>query len=340
MPIAGDASAEKTPAVPVIRGAVSTVDRQKIMRTEFLNILLAAATMSGSELAAATIRLTPVADTSLYAGAADNNMGGQEAIAVGGTATGVTFRGLLKFDVADNLPAGAVIQSVSLQLTVVKSSTTGVPSTFTVHRVLKNWGEGDKGLGITGIGALAGDGEATWRARLHPAILWGAAGGEPGVDFASAASGATSEPVQSSGAADFASTPDLIADVRHWLAEPGDNFGWLLQSESEATLFTSRRFGSSEGAEPPLLIIDAIVPPHIGLTSIANGLFTLQFDGEAGKSYVVERRTQADSGEWTIVTNVPPLEISGPVSVTDPLRSGNQFYRVGELQSPGGRSGN
>jgi hypothetical protein len=301
------------------------------MRAGFLKFFLAAATMGALDLTAATFTLTPVADTSLFEGAADNNMGGHESIVAGGNANGATFRALLKFDVADSLPPGAVIQSASLQLTVIKAAAAASPSTFTVHRVLKSWGEGDKGFGVTGYGALASDGEATWRARLQPSELWNEAGGEPGADFTSAASGATGEPVQASGAADFASTSNLVADVRHWLADPSSNYGWLLKSESEDTRFTARRFGSSEGTAPSVLTINAIVPPRIGPTLIAAGLFSLQFDGEAGKGYVVERRAQADSGEWTTVTNIPPLEISGSVSVTDSLTSGNRFYRVGEL---------
>jgi hypothetical protein len=310
------------------------------MRTEFLKSFFVAATMAAFELTAATITLTPSADTSLFQGAADNNMGGHETLAAGGNAIGVSFRALLKFDVAGSLPPGTVVQSVSLQLSVIKSAGAAAPSTFTVYRVLNDWGEGDKGQGPTGIGALASDGEATWGARFHPSTLWDTPGGQLGVDFASVASATTSENVPGFGTADFAAAPDLVADVRRWLADPGNNFGWLLKSDSEDTPFTARRFGSREGVSgKPVLTIDAIVPPRLGLTLIADGQFSLQFDGEAGKGYVVERRAHVDGGEWTVVTNIPPIEASGPINVAEPLTSGNQFYRVGELQSPGSRSG-
>jgi hypothetical protein len=325
-----------------LAGGTRRTNLQRTMRTEFMRlIILLSATMAGFDSGAATMVLTPVADTSLFEGAADNNMGGHESLAAGGNAGGVSFRALLKFDVAGSLPPGAIIQSASLQLSILKSPGAASPSTFAVHRVLRQWGEGDKGSGLTGIGAIASDGEATWNSRLHPGTMWDASGGQAGTDFTSAASAATSEQVQGFGTADFVSTPVLIADVRQWLVDPDSNFGWLLKSDSEDSPFTARRFGSSEAASgQPTLTIEAILLPRIGPTLVADGQFSLQFDGEAGKGYVVERRTQLDSGEWTVLTNVPPLEVSGTVSVLDPVTSGSQFYRLGELPIPGLRSGN
>lgn len=304
-------------------------------------IFILAATVAGFDSGAATIVLVPVADTSLYEGAADNNMGGLESVAAGGNAGGTSFRALLKFDVADGLPPGAVIQSASLRLSVAKSPGAANPSTFAVHRMLQPWGEGDKGSGLTGVGSFASDGEATWASRLHPGTAWSAPGGQAGTDFASVASAATSEPVQAFGTADLASTPDLVADVRQWLAEPASNFGWLLKSDSEDSPFTARRFGSREAASGrPVLTIEAILPLRVGAPLMADGQFSFQFDGEAGKGYVVEQRSRVDGGEWNVVTNVPPLEASGAVSVRDSIASGNKFYRVGELPAPGLRSGN
>src|SRR5262245_1975157 len=100
------------------------------MRAGFLKIFLVVTAVGGVELTAATFTLTPVADTSLFEGAADNNMGAHETIAAGGNAVGVTFRALLKFDVAGNLPPDATVQSASLQLTVIKSAGAASPSTF------------------------------------------------------------------------------------------------------------------------------------------------------------------------------------------------------------------
>lgn len=319
------------------------VDSRKYnaMREKFLILFLVVMAAPGLESTAATFSLVPVADTSIYEGAPDNNLGGHGSVAAGGNASGVSFRALLKFDVAGSLPPEAIIQSASLQLTIVKSPGASVPSTFTLHRVLKDWGGGDKGQGVTGIGALAGDGEATWRARLHSSALWEALGGQSGVDFASAASAASSGEVQSSGTADFASTSDLTTDVRLWHSNPGNNFGWLLKSEAEDSPFTARRFGSSEGASgSPTLTIEALIPPRIGPTLVANGQISLRFDGEVGKGYVVESRGQVNGGEWTVVTNIPPLEASGPINVAEPLASSNRFYRVGEFQVPALPSGN
>ena len=44
----------------------------------------------------------------------------------------------------------------------------------------------------------------------------------------------------------YASTSNLVADVQHWVANPGTNFGWLFMSESENVLQTVRRIGARE----------------------------------------------------------------------------------------------
>src|SRR5205823_5423166 len=84
-----------------------------------LTIGLALASQSFSMVQAATISLQPVADTTLQQAFPDNNFGGGTSFTAGGRRNGGITRALVQFDIAGNLPAGAVISSASLTLTVV-----------------------------------------------------------------------------------------------------------------------------------------------------------------------------------------------------------------------------
>src|SRR5262245_50894548 len=82
-------------------------------------------------LLAATATLTASADTTLFQNNPDNNLGSQTDFVAGTTRNLQRSRGLLRFDIAGAVPAGATINSVTLTLTVVKQSFSGaVNSTF------------------------------------------------------------------------------------------------------------------------------------------------------------------------------------------------------------------
>src|SRR5437867_2508257 len=137
-----------------------------------------------------SVILTPSADTTLFEPNPDNNLGGYLDFAAGTTAHGQRARAVFKFDVAGTLPAGAVITNARLKVVVVRTPLGGgVGSTFSLFRILKDWGEGDKALASTGM--PASDGEATWNNRFHPSAGWEAPGGLAGFDFAEAPSSST-----------------------------------------------------------------------------------------------------------------------------------------------------
>ena len=160
-------------------------------------------------------------------------------MAIGNTAAPDPTRALVKFAVATVLPTGARITSASLELTVVRASGLVEPATFELHRLLADWGEGDKGAGsITGAGGPADPGEATWNARFHPDQLWTAAGGGDGTDYASAPS-ATAR-LESSEPLIFGPSDAMKTDVQAWLDDPSTNFGWLLKDETESNATTAR----------------------------------------------------------------------------------------------------
>src|SRR6266404_3180413 len=121
-------------------------------------------------LRAETITLTPVADTSLLEAFPTNNFGGNEYFNSGTTQNYTANRGLLKFDLAAALPPNAKITAVTLTLEVVRTPVDGDnPSTFRLHRLLRDWGEGNKRghpPQQSGLGQPATTNEATFLHRF------------------------------------------------------------------------------------------------------------------------------------------------------------------------------
>ena len=152
-------------------------------------------------------------------------------------------RGLLRFDIAASVPAGATIDSVRLILDM--SRTNAGPASFSLHRVLADWGEaGSDAPGSEGGGAPSENGDATWIHTFFPATNWAAVGG----DFDPNASASTI--VDQIQRYVWDSTPALVADVQAWLDDPDQNFGWLLKDDTESAPNSSKRFGTHENTDP------------------------------------------------------------------------------------------
>lgn len=172
---------------------------------------------------------------------------------VGRTAQVSNFlrRGLIRFDVASAVPAGATVQSVELTLHVSASVSGNLPCSL--HRALAAWGEGTSvPLGAGGQGAPAAPNDATWLHTFYDTQFWSAAGG----DFDPSASATTQ--VGAVGVYTWSSTPALVADVQSWLENPAQNHGWLVRGE-ENVVSSAKRFDTRENATPafrPRLTID------------------------------------------------------------------------------------
>jgi hypothetical protein len=217
---------------------------------------------------AATINLSPVADTAIYSAFPTFNFGGGPTITAGGRPRGGESRALMLFDVDGNLPAGAIIQSVSLRLNVVETPPSGaVNSMFDLNVLTSSWGEG---TGADRGGTPAGPNAATWNNRFGTS---GSPWATPGGDFLSSVAASVS--VQGNGSYIFLSNPNLVAEVQSWADDPAGNFGWLLQSESALTGGTIRRFGSrADSASSPTLTIQYTTVPEPGACSLLMlGLF-------------------------------------------------------------------
>jgi hypothetical protein len=290
--------------------------------------LLLLASLVASNIFGTSVTLTPSGDTTLdQAGNGGNdNFGGGTDVHSGTNGNLTHSHGVLRFNLAGQIPSNAAIQSVTLTLIV-----TGVPgssphdSTFDLHRLLVDWGEGAGDR----FGRAALNGEATWNNRFHPSTGWSAPGATAPGDYLSAVS--SSKFVQGLGSYTFSSTPDMISDVSQWLANPGMNHGWIVISEDEISSRTMRRFGARESASPATLTVQyvIVVTPVIKSIGFVSGTIQFNFLAAAQQAYIAEYRDSLTYGGWLTLANINPQPSPTDVIVTDPAPPGSQrFYRV------------
>ncbi len=170
-------------------------------------------------------------------------------------------RSLLQFDIAGSIPAGSIINSVSLGLFQLGRGAGATIETFQLHPLLSSWGEGTSSAS-GGSGTAATIGDATWNHRFFSTDPWINPGGDWGPVSGSATIGTTINTLYT-----FASQPGLVADVQNWLDSPAANFGWMLRATSESTLSNSREFASSENAnvaQRPTILINYTAVPEPG----------------------------------------------------------------------------
>ena len=277
-----------------------------------------------------SVTLTSTGDTAIAEKWPNNNAGGNPEFVAGSNLGGQHSRGLVKFNVAGQIPSNATIQSVTLTMTVVQQPISPADSTFDLHRVLVDWGEGT-GTSPADAGRPAVTGEATWNHRLYPSAAWSSAGAAAPVDFSNTVS--ASKFIQGLAAYTFTSTPQLVADVQQWLTNPSSNLGWILISEAEATDGTHKAFASRESSanNKPTLVVQYVVPVAPTIKSIQRVGSTIQFvfTALAGQPYTAEYRDSLISGGWATLTTISPQPSTTDVTVTDPSPPADKrFYRV------------
>ncbi len=196
-----------------------------------------------SRAVADLVVLEPARDTTLIEnsdGLLSN--GASDFICVGNTNQGSsmnTRRGLIAFDVATEVPAGSVIDSVTLRLHMSQTMTGA--QTVSLRRATQEWGEGtSNSFGCQGTVATIDD--ATWLYRFYIPIdpTVSPAWSNPGGDFA--VSSAASAVVGGVGNYTWSSAT-MTSQVQAWLDDPFSNFGWgILGNESSSS--TAKRFDS------------------------------------------------------------------------------------------------
>lgn len=198
---------------------------------------------------------TGTSDNTIYQDRVDNTNGRHEWIYAGVTRVSSIRRGLIKFDLTA-VPAGAAVQNASLTLHVDRSRP--FDDTYSLHRLTASWGEGNVNSGDPGgLGALAIAGDATWNARHHNQQPWATAGG----DFSATVSALTV--FSTTGTSATFSSAGMAADIQAWLANPAQNYGWILRGEGN--IQNARQFVSSDGAVGlrPRLTIDYTVSTRV-----------------------------------------------------------------------------
>jgi len=214
---------------------------------------------------AATLVLTPVADAVIYESTATAN-GSGEFLLAGRTnqATGSSRRSLLRFDLTA-VPADAEITSASLQLFLFDVTT--APTNLSLYRLTTAWTAGPSDpIGNESAGLAATIGDVTWHFASFEQSPWTHQGG----DTAPAASATQS--ITSPSASYSWESPTLLSDLQSWLAQPDQNFGWLLRDD-ELTPQTAKRFASSRHPDshhrPQLTIVFSPIPEPAPATFLA-----------------------------------------------------------------------
>lgn len=201
-------------------------------------------------------------DNSIFQNSPTNSAGAAGGIFVGANGNTSPRRGLVAFDIASNIPAGATIDSATVTLYLGQAPSTTLRS-IELHRLNVNWGEGTAGtgsaIGGSGNGFSPAAGGATWNEGM-PGIPWTAGG-----DFVATASASVSVGNTIDVPSVWASTPSLVSDVQNWLTNPASNFGWELVNAGESTSQTVKAFYSREatqvGFRPSLTIAYTVPEP-------------------------------------------------------------------------------
>jgi hypothetical protein len=173
---------------------------------------------------------------------------------------------VIAFDIAASVPAGATINSVTLQL-----HSLACPNTTLAFTVAPP-DPGELGRGHVERGQNEGQGapsttnDATWIHRFYPARC----GPSPGGDFNATPSASIA--VTGNGTVHVESAA-MTLDAQGWLDTPGTNFGWLIQGD-ESVVETAKRFDSRENgqtASRPSLLVDYTLGAGTGACCLPTG---------------------------------------------------------------------
>ena len=264
------------------------------------------------------VAIAASADNTIYSESATSSNGQGSFLFSGRNAQNATRRALLRFDVASAIPAGSIVQSATLELSVSQASSG--TETVAIHRVLASWGEGASDApGSEGSGVAAQASDATWTERFFGgALAWTSAGGD--YDATPSATLAVGGP------ATWAwSSPALAADVQHWLDVPAAAHGWIVLG-NETIAGTAKRFESRHGTGGgvvPRLVVDfapGCVPPASACAPSPNSV-------GPGASILFAGTTSIAAGDLALgIRDCPPgvtgLFLLGPPATPVPLAAG------------------
>jgi hypothetical protein len=277
--------------------------RHVIAKLNVAAIAAAALVITGASARAAivtTVNLPALQDVTLFGGgdATNNNTSSGPGMFVGSDG-GSPNRGLIEFDIADNIPAGATVTSATLSLTLGMVAGSGGSTdptkgdgpnqrTIQIFVATSPWSGTTLGstttntlsnpFGGTGHGSSPPNlGDTTWNWESYNTQHWNTVGG--GGDFVSTASASLTFAPDLSvrGDAYSWSSDQMVADVQGWLDGSVANDGWLLKNTEEAVqsfrAFFTREGAIAEGAPnfQPQLSVTFIVPEPASMSLLVLG---------------------------------------------------------------------
>ena len=210
-------------------------------------------------LSAETMTLEPTKDTTIFSDGNGFSNGAGDRFHVGKTRGRLDTklrRALLAFDLAGRIPANVQIDAVTLSLQITGKNP--IPSNFTVTRLTSDWGESGSDAGDPGgRGTDAQSGDATWSDSFLGSQPWGTPGGDFVAESSASATATPIVPFSIEFPRTEFSSPQLAADVQHWVDNPTENFGWILRSE-ESRFGSAMRFSGRVGPaeDRPRLVIE------------------------------------------------------------------------------------
>lgn len=253
-----------------------------------LVLLFVVAILGSAMVRADTVILQADRDASIVQGNPNNSNGGGPCFFAGTDGNSSPHRALISFSL-NGIPQGATITSVKLTLTLAQVAGSGGggggqmahTATIGLFGLTGNWAPGTVesdafGIGGTGQGDQANQGDVTWNDAFYQQTAWHS----PGGDHATSASASLFLDNSTQGTVyTWQSTAQLVADVQGWLDNPSTNFGWELINADESAQRTFFAFYSSEwhnfaggnaGQEPALQVTFSIPEPATGsLAAIA-----------------------------------------------------------------------
>jgi autotransporter-associated beta strand protein len=244
-------------------------------------------------------------DATLLGGtdATTNNSLADPGIYAGTDGDGNPKRGLIEFNIAAVVPAGATITGVQLQLTEGQyagmgggggGGTTG-PETISLYDETQAWGQPTNFAGATsfdgtGHGAAPDPGDAAWNYSFYGTTTWTI----PGGDWSSSLTDIADASVTGTLTSFTWSSAAMVSNVQNWLDNPTANFGWILKNADETDIRTFRAFWSAQGAaanDDPALAPELLVS-YVAASTPAN----LTWNNAGGA-------TPSDGQTWDINNN-------------------------------------
>ena len=241
-------------------------------------------------------------DTVIYEGYPDRNYGEAQwsgnSVRTGNPTPPSTYRTLVKFDLAGNLPANAVIDSATFSVRTIGGDTGNIIWNF--YRVTNSWveGTGYDGLPNSYDNGVIEFGSVSWNSREHDTLPWNTPGGDfdpawLSLNQSMPVSSLYSWPISDGGG---------LAILQDWVDNPADNHGFLIDLDQgpgnsndqvEVTWYSSEQphgVGGITDAERPQLVVDytpagptVVVPSDIATAveifwSTSNGVnYQVQF---------------------------------------------------------------